>query len=558
MSWAQYLPPDRVNWTQSHWAYPIWPSEPDLNVIKEVVASNLGEEEDDFTVQFLANGANHKVYDVFHPSWSKAYLFRIAIPIDPRLKMESEMATMQFLSHETTIPVPKPVAWCSSAEGRLGYEWALVEKIPGVTLEKIWHNVPWEKKVEITETIAGFLVQLWAPDMRFDKIGSLYPAQARQFIPICEEDKGEKNLLTVYSPSEMDSLHLDYVEHPSRPAVEPVEDSNEETLLGHHPSEDMDSLNRDHSESSGHINLERVEDNDEESQSDDDLSEKTHFDFLGKRAFTVGPSVDGAFFSQRRRYLTSNRGPYESCHEWQDALIHVEHELIRTSKILLECKEDMTPEHRAEKWDDLEYEIGFDEEDMEEYDDMIALCHKYLHLLPLVFPPHETQEGKMSCVLYHHDLSASNILVDPETFTVTGIIDWEQTCVVPDWYGIDYPLFINPGEPFTKGEPRVPKTYDEGSPDYDDYTVDNRNRWEAKQLRKSFDLTVEKLSGLEDWRSVVAEDDQKPRFISGVADLAEHWLRARNELKRIEKTLDLTESLEEPEKDSSESESEEE
>jgi hypothetical protein len=126
----------------------------------------------------LADGAN-QVYEVSNSSWSSNYVFRIALPVDPQLKIESEMATLKFLSQKTGMPVPKPIAWSSTVEEKLGYEWALVEKLPGVELRDVWHKMPWEKKEQVVETIAGFLVQLWGPSTRLNSIGSLYLESAK-------------------------------------------------------------------------------------------------------------------------------------------------------------------------------------------------------------------------------------------------------------------------------------------------------------------------------------------------------------------------------------------
>lgn len=452
MSWSQHLPQDRIKWTNGLDSYPIWPSEPEIAVIKDMVASVLPEKEDDFSVQFLADGAHHKVYEVSHPSWPTAYLFRIAIAVDPHLKMESEMATLIFLRQQTGIPVPNPISWSSSTDEKLGYEWALVEKLPGVELRDVWHQVPWQKKIEITEAIAGFLVQLWVPSTRFNSIGSLY--------------------------------------------LDPPKSSNSPTG-------------------------------------------ETGVKNSSKSGFKIGPSVDGAFFAGRRLYLESNRGPYESCREWLSALIHIEQEFIRTAKVLLETQQEMTPEHRAEDWDTLVDEIGVDEEDfIDEYDDMVATCLEYERVLPLVFPSQETpQSDKLRFPLHHCDLRAANILVDPDTFTITGVIDWEQACAVPHWYGVKYPLLINKDEPIGDGEPPVSKTYDVDSAEYNLAKVAERDRWEAKFLRGRFDGAVEQLMGSKDWRPATQQDQLKSRFIQGVGNLSDSWERARNQMKYIAKDL---------------------
>ncbi|KAF7541830.1 hypothetical protein G7054_g324 [Neopestalotiopsis clavispora] len=620
MSWARYLPQDRTKFSRPYWnSSPIWPSEPDVTVIKEIIASVLPENTDDFSIEFLAEGARHKVYDVFHQSWSKAYLFRIAVPLDPRLKMESEMATLTLLNQRTTIPVPKPIAWSSSGGGKLGYEWALVEKIPGVQLASVWYQLPWEKKVEITEAMAGFLVQLWAPHMRFGKIGSLYLNHADTTNhPDLERKKynSEENQLTKYTSKDIGSLHQDCFkssghpslnpeennheanhmkqhpstdtyclhwhleESPSHPHLELVGDCNEETEFDAHPAKDIDSLDADHAESSDHHsqdqedknnepddyndnstkeitspeldhsesssyrNLESAEDKNEDNQHAGGGSTGAASESLYNDTFTIGPSIDGAFFSDRRRHLPTNRGPYGSCHDWLDALILVEQEFIQTAKVLLESKEDMTPEHREENWDDLTYEIGLDEEDMEEYDDMIALCLKYREVLSSVFSHEASQDQDMSCVLHHIDLSTSNIIVDPETFAINGIIDWEQTLLAPGWYGIDYPNFISDDEPYDEGEPKIPSTYDEESPEYNPCVVGNRDRWEAKQLRGCFDNAMEELIGCKDWLPAGADHGIKLDFLQGVPDLSRNPDHARHSLAGVERALEAPKSSE--------------
>lgn len=108
-------------------------------MIRTLAASALDLDTENITVRFLADGANHKVYDIQLSDASPhttSYLFRVAIPIDPTFKLESEVATLKFLKQRTTIPVPKPIAWKSSAYNTLGYEWAVVEKFPASSCER--------------------------------------------------------------------------------------------------------------------------------------------------------------------------------------------------------------------------------------------------------------------------------------------------------------------------------------------------------------------------------------------------------------------------------------
>jgi hypothetical protein len=131
---------------------------------------------------------------------------------------------------------------------------------------------------------------------------------------------------------------------------------------------------------------------------------------------------------------------------------------------------------------------------------MVATCLEYERVLPLLFPRQETPEGdQLRFSLHYCDLREANIIVDPDTFAITGIIDWEQTCSLPGWYAVDYPLLINKDEPITDGEPPVPKTYDLNAAEYNPAKVAERDRWEAKVLCARFDAAVEKLPGTNDW-----------------------------------------------------------
>jgi len=70
------------------------------------------------------------------------------------------MATLAFLRQRITIPVARPIAWDSSADNSLGYEWCLVEKLPGVELRDVWRKMPWEKKLDLVDDLAVVMTQL--------------------------------------------------------------------------------------------------------------------------------------------------------------------------------------------------------------------------------------------------------------------------------------------------------------------------------------------------------------------------------------------------------------
>lgn len=584
MSWEQLLPPDRVKWERDgRDYYPVWPSEPDVAVIRGIVASALPQEEDDFTVDFLTEGAYHKVYEVSHSAWSTAYIFRIAVAVDPHLKVESEMATLLFINQSTSIPAPKPIAWSSSVHEELGYEWALLEKLPGVGLNDVWDQVPWEKKEEIIDTLAGFLVQLWAPNLRFGSIGSLYPHDTKSSSHHTEKISPEESVDPLKN---IDSQE----ESPPKATVSGTPSHTTEETVSDTPSHTTDETVSDElvnlqvdvspegsgcptkdtlseisdptakesgSEPHGHFTEETGEEIGsrepdkviKETQSNDSVhpavevssgqstfpTQETCSQEPAKQTFMVGPMVHDSFWYQRRLHLSSSRGPYGSSHDWLAARIDIEKEYIRTAKVLLENRQDMTPDHKAEDWDTLVEEIGFDERDIAaEYDNMIATCLEFQRVLPLISPQVEIPRHDMRpFVLRHSDLDDRNILVDPETFTITGILDWEQTCIVPDWCGTDYPLLINTSTPVGDGEPPVPTTYDEDSPDYNPVRVSERHRWDCQILRARFDQTVEQLLGTKEWRHLYTKDALRKMFYEATPDIYDNPPRAKNALEWI-------------------------
>lgn len=463
MSWSKYLPDERLKWTEGYNSTPIWPSEPNLAIIRQTASSVLiGEKagtnvDNQLAVHFLADGARHKIYEVTHPSWTTSYLFRVAIPLDPSLKMESEMATMEFVRRRTTIPVPKPVAWSTSAANPLGFEWCLLEKAPGLELREVWRTIPWEEKLRVVDQIAGIMAQLWDVTNKFDEIGSVYFEDSKPKPP---RENGE-----------------------TRPF----------TTAGQ----------------------------------------------LSASGFYIGTSVDPAFFSGRRCYIQSNRGPFRSSGEWVRALLEVEWEFIKTAKSLLLSKSDMPNVLNEEQWKDLvRDEIGLDEDDLEDFGDFKQSYQSYQRLLPLVFGDQDSiASGKRPFSLYHEDLRSANIIVNPSTYEITDIIDWEQTTTIPDWYGIDYPAFLRGDDPFDEYDgKKTPVTYDSEDEEYNAVTVSARDRRDGQLLRKRFDEAMGKL-GWKDWNHKSELDELKSEFIEGVAALNDSWAGKRT-IEQIKESLE--------------------
>lgn len=128
------------------------------------------------------------------------------------------------------------------------------------------------------------------------------------------------------------------------------------------------------------------------------------------------------FMNGRRLLVSRNRGPYHHDSDYARALV----DLQITDIHLLETMRSDDP--------------NFDEDLFEDGPAMLDAMDGLLSLLPTIFPKDKKNEP-VRAPLVHPDLSLSNIMVDPDTFEITGIIDWECTNASPQWQDT-YPQFL--------------------------------------------------------------------------------------------------------------------
>lgn len=132
--------------------------------------------------------------------------------------------------------------------------------------------------------------------------------------------------------------------------------------------------------------------------------------------------------------------------------------------------------------------------------DIEHMTHKLQNLLPSIFCRPSTSPGtspdppKEEFVLCHHDLSLSNVMVDPATYKVTGIVDWECVAIIPTW-GDTYPQFLEGPEVHEEPEPLADGETDE-------LRIELWDDWERMRLRKVFDGVVGQCgnSGMQELR----------------------------------------------------------
>ena len=374
-------------WEPGLWApKPRWPADPDISIIESLSRNHLQiPVENTITARFFAQGAFNKVYTIATSNGGRVefqlpYVFRVTIPVEPFYKTASEVATLSYIQEHTLAPVPRVIAYSSTTDNELGFEWILMEKIPGVSLKSVWREMDLETKERETRAVAQYVKQLH-DQCSFDAIGNLY----------FREDLSGRTMRTV-----------------------PTTDGR----------------------------------------------------------FVIGPTVTAFMFAGGRKLrLPRNLGPYPNDAEYMAALADAEAEDMK----FLQSPEAQT-------------HADFDEDVAEDAPVILEALEELHGVWETIFPSRPRVPPR-PFALTHHDLSLSNIFVDPVTYKVTGIIDWECTGARPGWEH-RYPVFLE-----GKGEvEEEPKPLSPG--DDDPYRVECWDDWEKSMLRPSWD---EELGNVGHW-----------------------------------------------------------
>lgn len=527
---------ETILWTRGQ---PVWPRQPNIGIIRSLARHHLATELpsplDDtlLKVSFFDEGGFNKLYEICYAGHDASYLLRVTVPIEPYYKTESEVATIAYLRANTTIPVPRVLAWNSSRDNELTFEWVLMEKMGGVSLFDVWRKMPWERKLELTKAIAGMVKQL--RDQKFDRIGGLYfesavhhqttkikkaakPKTTRRVLPVDEPqdelvdepthgpvdeavdeqmDEPIDELLLELVNALIDEVVSESVDEPlvaGREAgydaanmkasdtaipsalqrlpldVRSIADAQSPTvglqyIVNDAPNEVKQIVSNDSAEPDGVHEAGATGTSTVEPFRRSEKEKPTGS--VGQADFIVGRMFDPLFYVGNRPYLSANRGPYRTSLEWLSALVCVQLEWIKNGPI------------------EGDEEYG---EDFEEDFPMIErLCKGFLNILPTIC---SDEEGPDSFCLHHSDLNAANILVDPDTFEITGIVDWEFINVVPVWRAFEHPVFLVNIEPMSEEEPPIP-VYEDNE---DEIAVYERDQWDERILRRHFDQTMDLLT----------------------------------------------------------------
>ena len=227
--------------------------------------------------------------------------------------------------------------------------------------------------------------------------------------------------------------------------------------------------------------------------------------------FVVGPIVSPWFFRDKRVLLPADRGPFLSSYTLMLAKAQIQIERIKNLSPL------STDEYYSES----------DEELMDDQDEILKICDDLKTLIADYFSP--LGNDKDTNTLYHSDLSDQNIIVDPNTYCITGIVDWESVSICPSWETCDYPYFL-------KGA-KVEEPPPLGDSDVDEENLTAiRKDWEKVLLRreymKSFRDVGKGLNGIPLIPEIMSDSDIKyKRYIASLLyqiesrwTAAKHWI----------------------------------
>ncbi|KAH7348627.1 kinase-like domain-containing protein [Rhexocercosporidium sp. MPI-PUGE-AT-0058] len=90
----------------------------------------------------------------------------------PRLTTSSEVATIEYLQTNTSIPIPKILDWSNDASNSIGSEYIIMEHAAGVQLHQRWPTMAGDQQVRCINAIYQKVKEM--VDIKFPAYGSLY------------------------------------------------------------------------------------------------------------------------------------------------------------------------------------------------------------------------------------------------------------------------------------------------------------------------------------------------------------------------------------------------
>ncbi|KAJ5927332.1 hypothetical protein N7516_009105 [Penicillium verrucosum] len=104
-------------------------------------------------VTFLVQGGFNKIYDVSIDD--EAFIMRISLPVDPYYKVTSEVVTMDWVRHITSLPIPRVIIHQPCRDNPIGFEWMLMTKLPGKPFGEIYQSLSFDVKACLVRELAA-------------------------------------------------------------------------------------------------------------------------------------------------------------------------------------------------------------------------------------------------------------------------------------------------------------------------------------------------------------------------------------------------------------------
>ncbi len=106
-------------------------------------------------------------------------ILRASLPVKPKYKTLSEVATIAFVK---ALPDPIPASMIpdhdASNQNLIGFEWILMEQMPGASLQAKWKEMTWAAKKVLVSRVCYYWAQLFQRE--FQLIGNVYKKQSSQ------------------------------------------------------------------------------------------------------------------------------------------------------------------------------------------------------------------------------------------------------------------------------------------------------------------------------------------------------------------------------------------
>ncbi|KZP20618.1 hypothetical protein FIBSPDRAFT_861363 [Athelia psychrophila] len=103
----------------------------------------------------------------------------------PSIKTENEAAILTWVAQSTSVPVPAVVRYDISCDNPIGHEYILLERAPGVPLDRLFRTFDEEKlTVVVVDAMVDLYVQLAASERQWTHIGGLrFGQDGKKIVP---------------------------------------------------------------------------------------------------------------------------------------------------------------------------------------------------------------------------------------------------------------------------------------------------------------------------------------------------------------------------------------